>query len=284
MLEVLPLSSALAAEVRGVDLKKTLSDGVWRQIESAFHTHAVLIFPRQDLTDDEQIAFSKRFGRLERFITRVKNPEIAPLSNVDHKGKVFEPDSDRAYYLKGNSHWHTDSSYKPVPAKASLLSARVLPSSGGETEYADMRAAWDVLDDEGKNKLNGLEAVHDHFYSQSLVGGTTALSNEEWAAMPPVVHRVVRTHPATGRRNLYIGRHASHILGRDVDESRAFLQELCEQACQPARTYLHDWSVGDLVAWDNRCVLHRGRPWDPSEPRIMHRTTVAGDGPNEWAL
>jgi alpha-ketoglutarate-dependent 2,4-dichlorophenoxyacetate dioxygenase len=147
-----------------------------------------------------------------------------------------------------------------------------------------MRAAWEALPEEEQSRLEGLSAVHDYRYSQGLVGGLDFLSDEEWKALPPVQHPIVRTHPETGRRNLYIGRHASHIIGMDVERGRAWLQRLLDEACRPPRVFSHCWTAGDVVVWDNRCVLHRGRPWSADAARVMHRTTIAGDGANDWAL
>ncbi len=284
MLDVRTDPATLAAEVRGVDLA-ALDDPTWKEIEALFHARAVLVFPGQHLSDDAQVAFSERFGPLERLISgRARDARVGVLANLDREGRVAAPGDTLDLFLRGNTFWHTDSSYKPVPAKASLLSARLLPSRGGETEFADMRAAWDALDRDEQERLEGRQAVHDYRYSQGLVGGLDILSEEEWAALPPVEQPIVRVHPATGRKSLYIGRHASHVVGMPVPEGRAWLAQLLESACRPPRIFRHRWSVGDLVVWDNRCVLHRGRTWPAGEPRVMNRTTVAGDGANDWRL
>ena len=286
-IRVEPLDATLGATVRGVDLKEPFGDEAFRNIHTAWLAHAVLVFPGQFLDDESHEAFSRRFGRLERVITRREESTevISNLSNVREDGSLIEPDGSRALYLKGNSYWHTDSSFKRVPAKASLLSARQVPTEGGETEFADMRAAWDRLDPETQARLDGNVAVHSYRYSQGKVGGLDTLSGAELSNLPPVEHSVVRTHPETGRKSLYIGRHASHILGEAVEESRELLQTLCEEACQPPRVFSHRWQAGDLVMWDNRCVLHRGRPYPPDQSRAMRRTTVAGDvADNEWAV
>ena len=172
-----------------------------------------------------------------------------------------------------------------MPAKASLLSAGQVPSKGGETEFADMRAAWDRLDPEMQARLERKVAVHSYHYSQGKVGGLNVLSDADLDNLPPVEHPVVRTHPETGRKNLYIGRHASHIVGEEVETSRELLEALCDEACRPPRVISHRWAAGDLVIWDNRCVLHRGRPYPPDQPRQMRRTTVAGEvADNSWVL
>lgn len=285
-LRVEPSESTLGARVVGVDLNQPLAEPEWKEIEDAFHRYAVLVFPAQHLDDATQIVFSERFGDLERLISdRLGRPEIATISNRRTKGEGVVPEGHKMdLLLKGNTSWHTDSSFKRVPAKASLLSARELPRRGGETEFADMRAAWDALDADTRQRVEGREAVHDYYYSQGLVGGLDVLTDEEWQALPPVRHPIVRVHPATGRKNLYIGRHAKEIVGIEVDAGQKLLAELHDFACRPPRTFLHRWGPGDLVIWDNRCVLHRGHEWDRREPRVMHRTTVAGDGDNEWAL
>ena len=284
MLEIRPSDATLGAVIRGVDLS-TLDDATWSAIEEAFHQRGVLVFPDQHLSNDAQIAFSERFGPLERLIVKnAADPKVGVLANIDGSGKTVAPGSTVDLFLKGNTYWHTDSSYKEIPSKASLLSARVVPGTGGDTEWADMRAAWDALDADEQRRLEPLEAIHDYRYSQGLVGGLEILSDEEWADLPPVAQPIVRQHPATGRPNLYIGRHASHVVGMPLASGRGWLERLLEAACQPPRIFRHRWSVGDIVVWDNRCVLHRGRSWPADEPRIMNRTTVAGDGANRWVL
>jgi alpha-ketoglutarate-dependent 2,4-dichlorophenoxyacetate dioxygenase len=272
------------ARVSGLDLSKPLDDGAFTQVRDAFHHYAVLVFPEQRISDDQQIAFSERFGPLEVSIRkdrprRIANPRVSDISNVDERDRVFDPDDERAIYNAGNRLWHSDSSFKRVPAMASLLSGREVPPEGGETEYADLRAAWDALPVDRQRGLEGLVAEHSFVYSRGLIG-YDQFTDAERAEVPPVPQAVVRTHPATGRKALYVGSHASHILGRPVEESRALLLELLEFATQPRFVYSHAWRQHDLVMWDNRCVLHRGRPWDERRyRRVMHRTTVAGAGP-----
>jgi len=272
------------ARVSGLDLSKPLDDGAFGQVRDAFHHYAVLVFPEQRISDDQQIAFSERFGPLEVSIRkdrprRIANPRVSDISNVDERDRVFDPDDERAIYNAGNRLWHSDSSFKRVPAMASLLSGREVPPEGGETEYADLRAAWDALPADRKRGLDELVAEHSFVYSRGLIG-YDQFTDAERAEVPPVPQAVVRTHPATGRKSLYVGSHASHIIGRPVEESRAFLLELLDFATQPRFVYRHAWRQHDLVMWDNRCVLHRGRPWDERRyRRVMHRTTVAGAGP-----
>ncbi|MDE0037755.1 MAG: TauD/TfdA family dioxygenase [Gammaproteobacteria bacterium] len=283
-MRIAPSDVTLGATVTEVSLG-ALSDDEWRGIEDAFHQYAVLVFPKADLNEDEHIAFSRRFGPLERTLSkRTERQEISLLSNVAKDGSIAERDDALGLFLKGNRFWHTDSSFKKVAAKASLLRALEVPDSGGDTEWADMRAAWDSLDELTQTRLEGLVAVHSYSYSQGKVGGIALLTEKEREALPPVPHPLVRTHPATGRKSLYVGRHASHIIGMDYEPGRALLAKLTEDACQPPRIFRHQWRAGDIVAWDNRCVLHRGHPWPFEQPRVMRRTTVAGDGENSWAI
>ena len=284
-MKIAPSRATLGATVTGVRLN-ALSDREWQTIEDAFHEYAVLVFPDANLTGPEHIAFSRRFGPLERTLSRrAERPEISLLSNVAKSGEIAKPDDTLGLFLKGNRYWHTDSSFKKVGAKVSLLRAVEVPDSGGDTEWADMRAAWDALDADTRQRLEGLVAVHSYAYSQGKVGGGIRLLNKrERDALPPVRQPVVRMHPATGRKNLYVGRHASHIIGMPREEGRALLDRLTEEACQAPRIFCHHWRAGDIVAWDNRCVLHRGHSWPFDQPRVMKRTTVAGDGDNPWTI
>ena len=283
-MHIQPTEATLGAAVTGVDLRQPLSDADFARIEDAWNQHAVLIFPGQHLSDEQHLAFTRRFGRLEISIRRTGS-NLGRLSNVDKDGNVVPPTSLQARFLVGNTYWHSDSSYKRVGAKASLLAAHVVPSEGGETEWADMRAAYDALDQGMQNWLEGKIAVHSYEYSHKPFGGMEILGPEELKHLMPVEHAVVKTHPATGRKNLFVGRHASHILGEDLEESRALLARLTEEGAQPPRTYKHTWRPGDLVIWDNRCVLHRGHRWPDDQARVMVRSTVAGDDPdNEWVM
>jgi alpha-ketoglutarate-dependent 2,4-dichlorophenoxyacetate dioxygenase len=286
-MEITPSEAAPGAVVTGVDLTQELDDAVFGAIEAAWHDHGVLFFPGQNLDDAQQAAFSRRFGELERLIFDDcgGNPEIGLLSNVRPDGGLWPHKSEHGLFLEGNRGWHTDSSFKRVPAMASLLTARRVPTTGGETDFADMRAAYDALAPEMQDWLEDKVAVHSYIYSQGLIGGLSVLSEDEQAALPPVEHKLIRVHPRTGRKNLYIGRHASHIVGQDLEESRALLQKLCDDACQPPRVVRHTWAEGDIVIWDNRCMLHRGHIWPGDQARVMARATIAGeDAGNEWAL
>lgn len=275
--------ATLGAIVTGIRLGR-LDDAAFQTIEAAWLEHAVLIFPDQNLSDEEHLAFSRRFGAMEKGLRASQGTGLGRLTNVKD-GEIVPPDHLQRRFQRGNMEWHSDSSYKRVGAKASLLAAHVVPDEGGETEWADMRAAYTALDSKLQARLESAMAVHSFRYSHTWHGGLELLSGDELERLPPVEHPVVRVHPQTGKRSLFVGRHASHIVGEDVESSRALLRELTEEACRPPRTYKHRWRPGDLVMWDNRCVLHRGHPWPGDAARVMVRTTVAGEEPdNEWAI
>lgn len=280
-LTVTPVDATLGAVVSGTDLRH-LSDEQWKTIEDAFHEHALLIFPGQHFESADQKAFARRFGELEQ-----PGADDMPsyISNVDADGKHLDDADHQMKLQQGTRNWHTDSSFLPVSAKASTLSAKVVTSSGGGTEWADMRAAYDALDDETKQQIGTLKAHHSLFYSLSLIGyrpqadeGHYGL-DDKGAPLRPLV----KIHPVTDRPALFVGQHACAVEGMRPGESKAFLERLMAHACQPPRTYEHRWSVGDVVIWDNRCVLHRARPYDPSEPRVLEHVRIAGDPATESA-
>ena len=285
---VTPTDATLGAFVTGVALR-SIDDEQFRAIELAWFDHGVLIFPDQHLTHDEQVEFSRRFGALERLAeskSATQRVDISRISNVRPDGVVVSDQSaPNIRMIIGNMGWHSDSSFRPVSAKASLLSAHVLPAEGGETEFADMRAAYDALDDARKRELEMLSGTHSYAYSQGKVGGLEEVfTPEARARMVDVEHPIVRTHPSTGRKSLFIGRHVYRVTGMDDTDAQAMLDDLISWACRPPRVYRHRWTVGDIVIWDNRCILHRAMPWDLHEPRVMWHTRVAGDGVNEFAL
>ncbi len=283
-LNVKPTEATLGAVVTGLSLAR-MDQETFIRIQAAWHEHAVLIFPGQHLDDAEHLRFTRWFGELEQGIRSKGTLGISRLSNVASDGTVVSPEDLARRFQRGNMQWHTDSSYKRVGAKASILAAHVVPAVGGQTEWADMRAAYDVLDQEMKAYLDDKIAVHSYRFSHSWHGGLELLDDAELARLPPVEHPVVRIHPDTGRKNLFIGRHASHILGEELESSRELLRELTVAACQSPRTLKHDWTPGDIVIWDNRCVLHRGHEWPDDAARVMVRSTVAGDGAsNEWVV
>jgi alpha-ketoglutarate-dependent 2,4-dichlorophenoxyacetate dioxygenase len=282
---VTPLHPHIGAEVRGVDLTRPVPPDDLAAIDAAFLRHAVLVFPGQPLSDEQQIAFSQHFGPLETSPDyagskkmRLSRREISDISNLDAEGQVMAAEDKRLLFNRGNQLWHTDSSFKRIPAKCSLLSARELPFPGpmgaGETEFADLRAAWDALPEAKKRKLEGLAVEHSIFRSRSQLG-FAEFNDEISRQLPPVLQALVRHHRYSGRTSLYLASHASHIIGWPVEEGRALIEELIAFATQPQFVYQHRWAVGDLVMWDNRCTMHRGRPYDGAQRRVLHRTTVA---------
>ena len=276
------LTPVFGAEITGVDLTR-LDDATFEHIEDAFETYSVLVFPNQNLDDDAQIAFSRRFGELEKTQGHIANnfqvKHVSEITNLDPDGKLMAPDDPRVLYRLGQRNWHSDSSFKRVPAKASLLHARKLPPDGGDTQFASLRAAYDALPEARKRELEDKVAIHHYAYSRR--NGGYALTNEaEDKRFPPVPQAMTRANPVNGRKALYVGSHASHIRGMPEEEGRALLKELLDFATQEQFTYLHHWKVGDLVMYDNRAALHRARPYKITEhPRILHRTTVMGEGP-----
>ncbi len=276
------LTENIGAEITGIDITQPIDDAAFAPIFDAFNEYSVLVFHDQDFTDDQQVAFSQHFGALE---TTVKSnigggTYIADISNVDPEtDEILPVDSWRIVYNSGNEMWHTDSSFKPVPALASLLSGREVPPEGAETEFGSMRAAYASLTSAEQERLEGLVAVHDFSYSRGLVD-PELLDDEHKNETPPVRQVVVRVNPVNGKKGFYTGSHASHIVDWPVEEGRALLKDLVARATRPEFTYSHKWQAKDLVIWDNRCVLHRGQSWDKARyRRVMHRTTVAGDGP-----
>lgn len=277
------LHPALGVEIVDIDVTR-VDDASFREIIAAFEEHSVLLFRGQLLTDEQQIEFSRRFGPLETTIKSIASQartmaHIADLSNVDAEDRLIPAGDKRNLYNAGNQMWHTDSSFKQVPAHASLLSAREVPPTGGETQFASMRVGYASLPADMQRFLEGKVAIHSFVYSRGLVDGGL-MPPDHAAQVPPVRQALVRANPVNGRQAFYVGSHACEIVGMPTAEARALLRELRETATRPDRVYTHRWRVGDLVMWDNRCMLHRGRPWDESRyRRVMHRTTVAGAGP-----
>ena len=274
------LSPCFAAQIDGADISRPLDDATWAAIRAAFDEHSVLLFRGAALDDETQVAFSLRFGALE--VTRSMNPAagtpFARQSNLDIKtGEVIPVEDRRMIYQLANMFWHSDSSFKPVPSLCSLLSGRIVPPEGGATEFASARAAYPSLPEDLKRQVEHAVVVHDFAWSRDQVrpGFFTA---EERAVYPPVRHALVRANPVNGRRALFLGAHASHVDGLPIDEGRALLRTLLDHVTQPAFVYRHEWQEGDLVIWDNRCVLHRATPYDTARyQRLMQRTTIAGD-------
>ena len=280
-MNVTPTDATLGAVITGLDLA-SLDGPTWRAVEDAFHEHAVLIFPAQHLSAEAQVAFGARFGRVEQLVPGM---EIVPISNQRKDGSLLADSEHQMQVLIGNEGWHTDSSYMPISAKASILSAHVLPSAGGETEWADMRAAYQALDDPMRARIGGLAAYHSLFHSQAKIGHRAKVgAGYGFYEGEPPLRPLVKTHPITGQPALYIGRHAYGIPGLSERASEQLLTDLVNFACQPPRTLQHRWSVGDVVIWDNRCVLHRARPYDHRQARVMQHTRIQGEPASESAL
>jgi len=275
MATITPLDSTLGAVITDIKLGD-MSDAEWRVVEDAFHEYAALVFPGQHLTNEEHVAFGERFGEIE--LLRGDGNKFAMISNKAADGHILTPEEKRFQSLRGNEGWHTDSSYMPLAAKASILTAITVPSKDGQTELADMRDAYDTLSDEMKAKIEGLVAHHSLYASQAKAGyvfktGESYGFHNHGAPIRPLV----KVHPVTGRKSLFIGRHAYRIPGMDDAEAQRLLDGLLEFAVQPPRTYAHRWQSGDVMLWDNRCVLHRACPYDYSEPRVMRHVRIAGD-------
>jgi alpha-ketoglutarate-dependent 2,4-dichlorophenoxyacetate dioxygenase len=278
------ITPVFAGDVSGVDITQPLSrDGV-AAIEAGMDCHAVLVFHGQRLTDDTQRAFTRNFGTLEsspggHIATAAERRlprDMQDASNLDKDQKPFSRDDRRRMFNLGNRLWHSDSSYRATPAKYSLLSGRIVVDQGGHTEFADMRAAYDALDEATKAEIEDLVCEHSLIYSRGALG-FTELSAEEQAMFRPVRQRLVRTHPVTGRKSLFLSAHGGSIVGWPVPEARAFLRDLVEHATQRQFVYSHKWQQWDLVIWDNRQTMHRVTRFDDTQVRDMRRTTVAGD-------
>jgi len=273
-----------AGEVFGIDLREPATPGQIAAVVEGMDTFAVLVFHDQKIDDAQQLAFSRHFGALEianadirRDEDRRLAPEIADVSNLGKGNTLMSREDRRRLFSLGNQLWHSDSSFKATPAKYSLLHARILPTAGGNTEFADMRAAYDALDDEVKAEISDYVCEHSQQYSRGVLGFD--FTDSERLRNPPVPQRLVRRHPGSGRRSLFLSAHAGAIRGMPVPEARALLRDLTEHATQRKFVYAHEWRLGDLVMWDNRAMMHRARRYDPNEVRELHRTTVADDRP-----
>jgi alpha-ketoglutarate-dependent 2,4-dichlorophenoxyacetate dioxygenase len=281
------LTKHFVGEVSGVDLRTPLTKDEAAQIEAGMDKYAVLVFHDQDLTDDQQMAFALNFGERENprggNVTREKDYRLGSaglndVSSLGKDGKPFAKDHRTHLFNLGNCLWHSDSSFRAIPAKFSLLSARVVNPKGGNTEFADMRAGYDALDDETKAEIEELICEHSLMYSRGSLGFID-YSDEEKELFKPVLQRLVRTHPVHKRKSLYLSSHAGKVQGMSVPEARLLLRDLNEHATQPEFVYVHKWRLHDLVMWDNRQTMHRVRRYDQSQPRDMRRATVAGTMP-----
>jgi alpha-ketoglutarate-dependent 2,4-dichlorophenoxyacetate dioxygenase len=285
-LAIRAIQPAFAGEVSGIDITQPLAPADVAAIEAGMDKYAVLVFHDQKLTDEQQMTFSLNFGALENArggnVTKPGDLRLPTgMNDVSNLGKDHKPlarDSRQRLFNLGNMLWHSDSSFRAIPAKYSLLSARIVNPKGGDTEFADMRSAYDALDDETKREIEGQVCEHSLMYSRGSLGFLD-YTDEEKELFKPVRQRLVRTHPVTGRKSLYLSSHAGTILGLPMPEARIILRDLSEHATQPRFVYIHKWKLNDLVMWDNRQTMHRGRRYDESQPRDVRRTTVAGDAP-----
>lgn len=276
------LEEHIGARVQGVDIASPVDADAADAVRDALFNHSVLVFHDQAITDEQHVAFTQRLGPLQ--MTMASDPyggggPINRITNVDDDGQIIPAHDNRSLYQAGNMLWHSDGAFKRVPLRASLLSAKVVPPEGGETEYASLRAAYAALPVQKKADLQGLVAEHSIAYSRAQIA-PDLMSEAFLKETPAVNHALVRTIPETGQKALLVGSYASRIVGWPLEKGRALLKELLEWSTQPQFVYRHEWREDDLVMWDNRSCLHRGRPWENGVyRRIMHRTTLAGDGP-----
>lgn len=276
-MDIVPLGPGFGAELRGVTLSDVAADdAAYAAVRAAFEEHSVLVFRGQDVSDEVQIAFSRRFGPLE--VTKVGSRGVGTnlviLTTMDENGKVVPPDHRFALRNKANQLWHTDSTFKEVPALASVLSARIIPAEGGETEYVSTRLAFARLDPALRQRLENSFAWHDYAHSRSKIAPGLATPVER-AALPPQCWRLVWRNPVNDRKALYMASHTYAIEGMERKAARELLAELMEAATAAGESYLHSWRKGDVVMWDNRATMHRGRPWPAWEPRYMVRSTIS---------
>jgi alpha-ketoglutarate-dependent 2,4-dichlorophenoxyacetate dioxygenase len=276
-MDIIPLGPGFAAELRGVTLSEVASDdAAYAAARAAFEEHSVLVLRDQDVTDEIQLAFSRRFGPPE--VTKVGSQgtgtHFVILSTIGPDGKVVPGDHRMAMRNKANQLWHTDSSFKHVPALTSILSARIIPARGGETEFVSTRLAFERLDPDLQRRLENSFAWHDYAHSRGQIAADLA-SAEERAALPPQCWRMVWRNPANGRSALYLASHAYAVEGMEAAAGKQLIDDLMAAATAPGLSYLHQWHKGDVVMWDNRATMHRGRPWPSHEARLMIRTTIS---------
>lgn len=275
---------AFVGRVEGIDLRRPLNTAEVEAIENGMDTYSVLVFPEQQISDDQQRAFARHFGPIEHTTGTVR-PQgerlkggIADISNLDENNQLLTRDDRRRIFNLGNFLWHSDSSFSATPARYSMLSARVIPAIGGNTEFADMRAAYDDLDEGLKAAIEELVCEHSLLYSRARLG-FTAFTDEERVHFAPVLQRLVRRHPKTGRKNLYLSAHIGGIRGMPLADALVLIGELTEHATQREYVYSHRWTEFDLVMWDNRATMHRGRRFDETQTRDLRRFTTVDDGP-----
>lgn len=280
MVQVKQLHPLFVGEMSGADLRKPVDTQTRDAIIAASNEHGILVFRDQDIDDDQQMAFSAQLGELGKTSLTLRkdfkarlDPRMTDISNVGLDNEVLPANDRRRLYTLANRFWHTDNAFMKVAAKYSMLSARAVPPEGGETQFADMRAAYDALPEKKKAFLQGKIAIHSIIYSRELIGFTD-YSKEEREGLPAVPHVMVRTHPGSGRKSLYLASYAHEIEGMATPEARMMLRDLIEHATQPQFVYTHTWRVGDLVMWDNRCTMHRACDYDNSHRRDLRRATV----------
>jgi len=285
MIQVKQLHPLFVGEVSGVDLRNPVDPETLGEIVKAWDQYGVLVLRDQFIDDAQQMDFSEKLGALAQTSLTLRkdykprlDPRITDISNLNQDNEVVGATDRRRLYALANRFWHTDNAFRRIPAKYSLLSARAIPSEGGETEFADMRAAYDALPEKTKTWLEGKIAMHSIVYSREIIGFTD-YSKEERDGLPSVPHVMVRTHPGSGRKSIYLASYAHEILGMPTPEARMMIHDLMEHATQRQFVYAHKWRVGDLVMWDNRCVMHRARDYDMTQKRDLHRTTVKDDAP-----
>lgn len=286
-MEVTPFSTGFACAITGLDLHTDATPETAEAVRQAMDTYGVSVIRNQTIGDQEQIAFSRMFGELEKSpnfgrgdkdLVRMKFPELFDVSNLDENDNILQDSDRRRVYREANLMWHTDSTFQPGGAGYSILSARIIPAAGADTQFADTRAAYDDLPAATKALLEGKIVEHSTFYSRSLVG--YQFTEEELKRRSATNQYLVQTHPRSGRRSLMVGSHASHIVGMPVEEGRALLKELAEHATRAQYVYTHKWRVGDLLLWDNYCTMHRATPFDDfAQRRDLRRTTVVGKLP-----
>jgi len=276
---VTALTPALGARIDGVALAGDISDATFAALYAAYLRYQVLLFPPQDVPPARQVAFAQRFGEVQIHVMNQYHadghPELYRLSNLDANGRPNGRHPD-----KGTMAWHTDGSWRRVTGQATIIYGEVVPTTGGETHFADMYGAYDRLDATWKARVASLRAVHNLDFSRTRRHGEDPMTDAQRLATPPVDHPVVRTHPETGRKCLYLGDHAESIVGMPYDEGRALIEELNVLAIHPDLTYEHRWTRGELVVWDNRCLMHRATAYDPAtQGRVVRRCTVLGEVP-----
>jgi alpha-ketoglutarate-dependent 2,4-dichlorophenoxyacetate dioxygenase len=285
-IEVTPLTPVFAGRMTGIDARRKLTPEEVAAVNAGMDAYAVLVLPAQDITDEQQIEFTRNFGPLQNGANATTrrpelrlDPAFADVSNIGRDGTRLARDDRRRMASLGNRLWHSDASFRVIPARYSLLSGRIIVTDGGNTEFADMRAAYDALDAATQAEIEDLICEHSQLFSREQLGFTEYLS-EERAMMAPVRHRLVRTHPVTGRKSIFLSAHIGGIVGWPMPEARAFIRDLMEHATQPRFVYSHRWTQHDLVIWDNRTTMHRVRRYDDlNTVRDLRRTTTKSDGP-----